>query len=148
MSPLTIEYEQDYDAWLVYHIELLRQGRLSEIDIDNVAQELDGLSKAQRQQLVNRLAVLLMHLLKWKYVSLRRSNSWLYTIKEQRERIRLLFKDSPSLKYQLEDKITDAYRLGKLKAIKEAPQDQNLFPMSCPFSSEQILDDEFYPDKT
>jgi hypothetical protein len=87
-----------------------------------------------------------MHLLKWKFVSHKRSNSWKYTIKEQRERIRLLLQDSPSIKYQLADRLRDAYGLAVLKALKEAPQDEGKFPETCPFSLEQILDNQFYPD--
>jgi hypothetical protein len=146
MSAVTTYYDQDFYAWLVHQVELLRQRRLSELDIDNLIEEIDGLSKAQRQQIVNRLAVLIMHLLKWQFVSHQRSKSWRFTIKEQRERIRLLLQDSPSLRYQLADKLVDAYGLAVLKAIKEAPQDEGKFPETCPFSLTQLLDDQFYPD--
>ena len=66
MSTKTI-YEQDFYAWLMENAQLLRQGRLAEIDVNNIVEELESMGRRERRELVNRLALLFAHLLKWQY---------------------------------------------------------------------------------
>src|SRR3990167_6767445 len=103
------QYNQDFYAWTIHNAESLRQGKLSEIDLENVAEEIESMGKSEKRELLNRLAVLLSHLLKWKFQSPRRSNSWKYTIKEQRIQLEDLLEESPSLKASLEEKMAHAY---------------------------------------
>ena len=58
-------YDTDYVAWLEEQVAHLRAGRLAALDVENVAEELESLMRSQRQQLENRLEVLILHLLKW-----------------------------------------------------------------------------------
>jgi uncharacterized protein YeeX (DUF496 family) len=139
-------YEQDYYTWLIKSAELIRQGKFSEVDIENVAEELEGMARSDKRQLVNRFAVLLSHLLKWKYQPERRSKNWERTIKEQRKRILLLLKESPSLKHGIEEKLSDAYEIAVLSAASETNIDESAFPESCEYSIEEILDAHFYPE--
>lgn len=80
-------YEQDFYAWAKRNSELLRAGRLSEADVDNIAEELDSMGRSEKRALVARPAVLIAHLLKWKYQPALRSNRWKNTIKEQRRKV-------------------------------------------------------------
>ncbi|CAN5793341.1 hypothetical protein BH10CHL1_BH10CHL1_09820 [soil metagenome] len=57
-------YEQDYYTWLTANANLIRQGKLAEIDVDHIAEELEALSKREKRELVSRLTILLAHLLK------------------------------------------------------------------------------------
>jgi len=141
-----IEYEKDFYAWLMFNVGLIRDGRLTEVDAKNIAEELEGMGISQRHQLVNRLVVLIAHLLKWKYQSLRRSSSWRGTIIEQRRRLRQLVKDSPSLKYQIDEKITEAYQDAVLLASNDTGIPEKYFPSICPFTFRQVMDDNFYPE--
>jgi len=147
MTNLSAVYEQDFYAWLMHNALLIRQGRTTEIDAENVAEELESMGRREKQQLVNRLSVLLMHLLKWVYESQLRSKSWLYTIKEQRKRLQRLLKDSPSLKYELDERLAEAYEIAVLKAAKETRLDESVFPTACPFSLEAAIDEHFYPER-
>jgi hypothetical protein len=139
-------YEQDFYAWLMHNAQLLRQGRFAEVDVNNVAEELESMGRSERHQLVNRLTVLLMHLLKWAYQPQRRSKSWLYTLKEQRKSLIRLLKDSLSLKSELDARLTEAYEIAILKAAKETRLDDTIFPSTCPYSLEEVLNDNFYPN--
>jgi hypothetical protein len=65
------------------------------------------------------LAILLGHLLKWQFQAVKRSNSWLSTIKAQRIQIKLLLQDSPSLNPYLEEVFPTAYELGLALAMRE-----------------------------
>jgi len=141
-----IKYESDFYAWLLKSAQLLRQKKFAQLDVENVAEELEGMARSDRRQLINRFAVLLAHLLKWQFQSVRRSKSWVRTIKEQRKRIKLLLKESPSLKYEIHGKIDDAYEIAVLSAANETGFDEEIFPNTCEYSLDEILDDEFYPD--
>ncbi|MCK5719749.1 MAG: DUF29 domain-containing protein [Thiomargarita sp.] len=124
--------------------DLLRQQRLTEIDVDNIAEELESMAKRDRRELLSRLKILLMHLLKWHFQADKCTKSWKSTINEQREPINLLLSDSPSLKNYI--RLNDAYRLGLKVAIDETGLAKSIFPASCPYSLVQILNENFYPD--
>jgi len=141
-----VTYEKDFYAWLLNCAQLLRERRFSELDIENMAEELEGMARSDKRELISRLAVLLAHLLKWRFQPDLRSKSWKRTIKEQRKRIKMLLEDSPSLKYEIDAKIGDAYELAVLSAASETGFDEDVFPSTCEYVMEEILDDEFYPD--
>ena len=83
-------YETDFHAWALQNASMLRQGRLDELDIEHIAEELEGMSASERRELLNRLQVLLLHLLKYQYQPERRGKSWLLTISHQRTAIERL----------------------------------------------------------
>lgn len=104
------------------------------------------MGKSDKRELINRLAVLMAHLLKWHYPSERRSNSWKSTIKEQRIKVFDLLDDSPSLNHELAEKLNHAYEQATLIATQETGLPENSFPKECPFSLQQCLDRDFFPD--
>ena len=73
-------YDTDYVAWLAEQVAHLRAGRLHALDVESVALELEGLMNSQRQQLENRIEVLIHHLLKWDHQPEQRSNRWRATV--------------------------------------------------------------------
>jgi hypothetical protein len=139
-------YEQDFYAWIQEQVALLRTGRLAEIDIENIAEELESMGRSEKRELSDRLAVLLMHLLKWRLQPGRRGNSWRATIKEQRRRVRKRLEDSPSLKHGLEERLVEAFEAAVLLAISDTGLDEATFPVTCPFTLSQVLDETFWPD--
>jgi vacuolar-type H+-ATPase subunit C/Vma6 len=61
------EYEEDFYAWTAHNAKLLREGKLSEIDVEHIAEEIESMGKSEKRELLSRLAVLMAHLLKWKF---------------------------------------------------------------------------------
>jgi hypothetical protein len=94
-----------------------------------------------------RLTVLLVHLLKWQFQPARRSKSWRNTLTVQRSDVLDLLEDSPSLRYELEQHIEKAYEKAKLIAEDETGIEKAHFPQRCPYSFEQIVDQEFFPEQ-
>jgi hypothetical protein len=141
------EYEKDFYAWTVHNAKLLREGKLSEVDIEHIAEEIESMGKSERRELINRLAVLIAHLLKWQFQPERRSNSWKYTIEEQRDEVLELIEESPSLKHEIEEKLNRAYRKAILWAATEMGVNKSIFKDECPFSLEKALNKDFYPEK-
>ena len=135
-------YDTDYVAWLAEQVAHLRAGRLGALDVLNVAQELEGLMNSQRQQLENRLEVLIHHLLKWDHQPDQRSNRWRATVQEQRARIRRLLRFSPSLKREVEPMALDVYPDAVRAATIETRVSETIFPQALPYTVEQIFERE------
>ena len=95
------KYDADVVAWAIEQASLLRTGRLSDLDIEHIAEEIEDVGKSEQRELAGRMAVLLAHLLKWEYQPERRGSSWEDTIRTQRERIERRICKTPSLKASL-----------------------------------------------
>jgi Domain of unknown function DUF29 len=143
---VTSLYSTDFYAWTVEQANLLRQCKTDRLDLVNLVEEVESLGKQQRQELKNRLGVLLAHLLKWEYQAAQRSKSWKYTIQEQRLQILDLLEQNPSLKPDQEEAISKAYALGLLLVGRETPLDPQELPSQCPYTLDQILDASFPDD--
>lgn len=139
-------YDDDFHRWTVMQAAALREGRWQALDIDNLAGEVDDLGKSVRRVIRSRLIVLLQHLLKWQFQPARRSPSWRATIREQRKEIAQELRESPSLVRYPQECLADQYEIALLKAAGETELAEETFPVVCPFTIEQILDDKFYPE--
>jgi hypothetical protein len=145
-AKLKDEYEKDFYAWTLHNAELMRAGKLSEIDVENVAEEIESMGRSDKRELINRLAVLIAHLLKWRYQPNRQSSSWKITIKRQRIDVTSLLTESPSLKHELDLKLTQAYTKAKLLALEDTGLDEKILPTKCPFTLDQCLNSDFFPE--
>lgn len=139
-------YETDVIAWANEQAAFIRSGRFDLLDLEHIADEIEGVGKCEQRELRSRIAVLLAHLLKWQYQEGFRSKSWQRAIKEQRRGIAGCLKETPSLKSDLvqadwwEWVWSDAVTL----AVKETGLD--CFPESCPWSIELVMNSEFWPE--
>ena len=139
-------YERDFYAWANEQAALLRTGRLSEADIDHIAEEIETMGKRERRELANRLAILLLHLLKWQFQPRRQGNSWRLSTANNRDRLSSHLDDNPSLRASLPATISEAYRYARRDAARQSKLDEAVFPPVCPWSFEQMTDHDFWPD--
>lgn len=140
------DYEIDFYNWALHNAQLLREGKLSEIDVEHIAEELESMGKRDKRELISRLKILLAHLLKWQYQPGGRSTSWRGSIVEQRVQLNDLVVETPSLKKsQLLEAINTAYPFALALAVKETNIPISHFPQLCPFTKEEILNEDFYP---
>lgn len=141
-------YERDIVAWSEQQASLLRAGRLAELDIANIAEEIEDVGKSERRELANRMAVLLAHLLKWQRQPQGRGKSWEATIRHQRERILRRLARTLSLKTSLADPDwwLDAWGDACLSVAKETGIGFDALPSDCPWTADQILDADFWPE--
>ena len=140
-------YEEDFVLWLEHQTELLRQGRLSELDLENLAEEVESIGRSDKREVKNRLITLLVHLLKYQFQKERRSRSWIATIAEQRQQLELVFEDSPSLlKSYTPEVFGSSYRYARRKAGRETRLPLETFPETSPYTLEQTLDEDFFPE--
>ncbi|WP_407682410.1 DUF29 domain-containing protein [Pseudocalidococcus azoricus] len=131
-------YESDFSLWAETMADLLDQGRFTDLDIENLVEEVRDLSKRERDRLLSSLRLIVHHLLKWDYQPQRGSRSWQLTIQRERNNIRFYLKDSPSLKRYLTDEwVMEVYDNARLDALKETNLD---FPKDCPYGIATALE--------
>ena len=141
-----ISYDKDFYSWTQEQAELLKHGRFSELDIDNLIEEVETMGRSEKRELESRLTVLLLHLLKWKYQDVRQRRSWELSIIEQRLKFEETLEENPGLKSKLDDILKKAYRYAVIEASKETKISIKIFPELCPWELDKITDSEFYPD--
>jgi hypothetical protein len=136
---MTSTYEQDFYKWTQEQAELLKAGALSQLDVENLIEEIESIGKSQKRALISRITVLLMHLLKWDYQPDRRSGSWKSTIITQRKEIKRLLKDNPGLKSIITEMLTETYLDAAEIASAETELPESTFPETCPYTIEHIM---------
>lgn len=145
-KPTSSLYEEDYHLWLMNTIHQLQQGKLAEVDMVNLIEELEAMVRSEKKAITSNLRILLMHLLKYKYQSEKRTNSWLFTIREHRKRLRDDFKNSPSLKRYFREVFQECYQDARELAADETGLSINTFPVESPFSQEDTLNPDYLPE--
>ncbi|MBB6249968.1 DUF29 domain-containing protein [Nitrospirillum iridis] len=138
-------YERDFYAWANEQAALLRAGKLAAADVAHIAEEIESMGKTEKRELISRLAVLLCHLLKWRYEPKRRSRSWEATIRTQRLEVRDHLADNPSLKARLDEALAAGYERAVIAAASETNLQESIFPDVCPWGFDQIMADDFWP---
>jgi len=136
--PVTSLYEQDETAWLEMMAQLLDERRFAELDHKHLSEFLWDMSRRDRREVLSRLTVLLVHLLKWEHQPDRRNASWEATILNQREELRDLLESRTLWNHALEV-LPKAYG----RAVKQAALETGLaagsFPAECAMSLEEIV---------
>lgn len=141
-------YDRDFLEWTRCNAALLRAGRFLEADIEHIAEEVEDMGRSQQHELRSRLRVLLVHLLKWRFQPSHRGPSWRATIRDQRDEIADLIETAPSLRNEAARVIEKTYRRAAARAAEETSLPETTFPEKCPFTVEQILDEDYLPDET
>ncbi len=145
MSALNL-YDTDFYAWTQEQAKLIKAKAFDKLDLTHLLDEVESMGNQNKTELRNRLSVLLMHLLKWKYQPMLQSKSWTLTIVQQRSDIEDLIDDNPSLKHFLPDLFVKAYKKAVNFAIAETGLRKSEFPESSEWTIEQVLNDEFFPN--
>jgi transcription initiation factor TFIIIB Brf1 subunit/transcription initiation factor TFIIB len=132
-------YETDFVEWSDRTAELLRAGRFDELEIENVAEEIASLGKAERKAVRSQLQRLIMHKIKQQIQPERDGNSWQAPIAEARQALLDDIEDSPSLRRHLEENLQKLYRRAMETALIETRLDYSPFPNECPWSLDTLL---------
>src|SRR5262249_4206936 len=111
-------YDEDFYAWTQEQAARLREGAVHELDLTNLAEEIESLGKSERRALESHLEVLVLHLLKWQYQPGGRltGHSWYDTIVEQRRQIARLLRDNHTFHAAAPDLLLDVYPSARQRA--------------------------------
>jgi len=143
---MTTAYDVDFDCWAREQAQALKAGDFQKLDLENLAEEIESLSKSDRRAIQSFLTRILFHLLKWCYQPEQRSGSWRNSVEDSRFAIRQILKDSPSLRTCTRQALEDAYQHARRKNPENPAVNPRQFPSVCPWTIEQVLDDEFWPE--
>jgi hypothetical protein len=122
---------------------LMRAGRLEELDLDHIAEELDDVGSEIYRRLEGALTVLYTHMLKGDFQPNHRSRSWEASIREQRSRIAKLLAKNPSLKSKLDEAREEAYEYGRDRPSGETGLPMDAFPETSPYTWQEVTEREF-----
>jgi Domain of unknown function DUF29 len=139
-------YERDFYLWLARQAELLRERRLSELDVANLLEEIDDMGRSEKRAIESNLVVLLTHLLKYQAQPDQRSSSWRGSIVEHRRRLRKLLSESPSLVTYAAEIFAECYADSCEQAAAESGLSPKNFPSEPAFTLDQALDPGFLPE--
>jgi Domain of unknown function DUF29 len=139
-------YDSDYFLWSEHQAALLRQGKLTLLDIENLAEEIESLGKSDRRALMSQVQRLLVHLLNWQFQPGRRSVNWEKSIRSARRAISSILEDSPSLKDAMSARLEKEFDLARRDASRETGLPESEFPPQCPYSGPHIFDEGFLPE--
>lgn len=149
-EPLTTHepalYGEDFSLWVERQARLLREGRLDELDVVNLLDEVESLGISHRHAVASNLVVVLKHLLKCRFQPQRRSKSWLSSIAEHRRQLHRELETSPSLRPYAAVQFERCYQDAVRQAAIETGLGREAFPSEPPFDLDQTLDPDFLPD--
>ena len=148
------KYNYDFILWTQYTIQVLEQRNFNQLDIENLILELESLLERDRQKFNNILFELLVDLLQLQYQSKVSQKDQVLTEKNlsnsityQRDKLQQLMNRSPSLQGLLTKCIARNYPIASSLANTEHGMEiRNVLPTECPYTAEQILDEQFWPN--
>lgn len=143
-------YDVDFVAWTEETAQAIREERWSDIDRDALIDEVESLGKRDRREVISRLTVILLHMLKTQYQPLKYTRSWALSIEEHRLRLQDLLEESPSLRPRAPELLAKAYRSARLRAAGETALEVAAFPEACPWDFSTVAgepsDEDSRPD--
>lgn len=138
-------YDEDEYLWFFENAKLLREGKFDLADIEHIAETLEEMGKRESREVLSRMRILMMHLLKWTSQIDRRGNSWELTIKVQRYELNQELQDSKVLKNFAIENFNKVYKKAREFSSVETGLSLSTFPVEPPFTFEQILDEDYFP---
>ena len=145
-------YDRDFVGWTQQQAELLRREAglrpASDLDLQNLAEEIESLGKRDRRALTNNVARIAEHLLKLQYSPAKDPRpGWENSVDVHRSKARKILADSPALRSDLQATLDESYDDGRRRAARDLRRelDPKVLPERCPYTVEQILDQDWWP---
>ncbi|MFW6316554.1 MAG: DUF29 domain-containing protein [Cyanobacteriota bacterium] len=139
-------YERDDYLWVKKTIQMLKEKKFNELDLENLIEELEDLGREKKNKVESLLRQIIIHLLLLEYWSQEyqyNAAHWRAEITEFRFQINGIL--TKTLQSYLASKIELIYQ----NSVKYTQRKTNLniFPEKCPYTLEQLLDEDWFPKK-
>ena len=137
-------YEIDDSQWLEETVEILKNRQFNDLDLDNLIEELEDLGREKKNAVASLLEQVIRHLLLLQYWTEEKeynSTHWqgeIYTF-----RVQLRRKLTTNLRNYLEAELNNIYQ-DALGFVKIKTKNKVQFLSECPYTLEQLLDQEWY----
>jgi hypothetical protein len=145
-------YDRDFFAWTQQQAEFLRREAIlrpgTDLDLENLAEEIESLGKRDRRALTNNVARIAEHLLKLQYSPATDPRpGWESSVDVHRSKARKILADSPGLRSDLQATLGESYDDGRRRAARalRGEIDPKALPERCPYTVDQILDHDWWP---
>ena len=146
--PVRTLYDEDFPLWAERQAALLRAGRFDELDLENLIDEVEDLSRRERKSIESYVETILEHFLKLALSPAERPRrGWLVTVDKQR--VKLARELTPTLRNHLEAELPALYGGLRRPVARQLEKDHvpaDALPAACPYMLDQILDPDWYPD--
>lgn len=146
-------YAQDFYAWTQEQATLLDARQFAALDIPHLIEEVLSLGQSEQRELYHRLTRLVEHLLKLHLAARflphdfhRAARGWRNTVKAQRLELAKVLRANPSLRPTVPGELAEAYAVARLEADTALTLEEDVIPLVCPWSAEQVLDRDFWPE--
>jgi Domain of unknown function DUF29 len=147
MTPMTNpSYDTDFYAWTQAQAQALQAKDWPALDVEHLAEEIESLGINAEHAITRQLQRLLLHCLKWRYQPTHRTPSWRRSVRQARDTIADRIERSHSLRDYPLQRLPLAYRRARRDAADDTGLPLATFPELCPWSIEQVLDDDFWPE--
>lgn len=140
-----VSYEDDVYGWSRHQAALLRQGRYDDVDMENVAEEIERVGRSQVASLRSCYRLIAAHLLKVLFQPERFTRSWQGTVVRERFNASAYLDENLSLEPRRADIFAEAYAQARRLASAETGMGLEAFPADAPFSWEQASSEDYQP---
>ncbi|HEY9296260.1 MAG TPA: DUF29 domain-containing protein [Phormidium sp.] len=140
-------YETDEFEWLQLTIQLLKNRQLDSLDLENLIEELEELSRRDKSEVSSLLKQIIIHLLLLEYWTNERelnANHWRSEIYGFRDQLDETL--TTTLRNYLEENLDSIYKRA-LGRVQQKTGNTVKFPLECLYSFEQVLDLNWFPDQ-
>jgi hypothetical protein len=130
-------YERDFYLWAERQAELLRAGRLGDLDQGNLILEVEGLADSKRSAVLNNARVVIEHLLKLEYSpALDPRNTWRRSVRAHRRQLQTDL--TPRLERILQNELPRQYAMARADAAGSMRDHgegaaADALPEACPY---------------
>ena len=139
-------YEIDDNLWLEETVKLLKEKKFAELDLENLIEELDDSARERKHQVKSLLKQIIIHLLLLEYWHSEREKNyrhWQSEIINFRDQIN--DRMTTNFYNYLQENLSQIYY--KARKYVMAKSGIDTFPQECPYSLEQLLDEDWFPLK-
>ncbi|MBK1989384.1 DUF29 domain-containing protein [Sphaerospermopsis aphanizomenoides BCCUSP55] len=136
-------YQIDENLWLEETIILLKEKRFQDLDLNNLIEEFEALGNRDKNAVASLLEQIIRHLLLlhyWTEEYEMNGNHWQTKIIGFRNQLERLLTNN--LQNYLHSELEKIYR-SALKYVKQKTRFKIDFPEDCPYTLEQLLDENY-----
>ena len=152
-SPVRL-YDRDFVRWTETQAAELRRaaetGTNLPLDWTHLAEEVESLGSRERREIASRIEQILVHLLKLRHSPANDPRrGWEETVDRERSEIAEILSDSPSLHQETGPAVTRRWPAARRRAARALAEevDEGTLPRDCPFTVEQIMDADWWPER-
>jgi Domain of unknown function DUF29 len=140
-------YDIDFAMWAHEQAQHLRAKRITKLDYDHLAEEIEALGKSDWRALERHLKNLILHCLKWEYQPqerIRRGRGWQTSLDNARDAIDQLLRDNLGMQHHLDAAMTWAYPRARRTAQKQTGLPLTTFPAHSQWRFEQLMHEDLW----